>query len=263
MHLFFEIVKRSIQRQIHYRSAIFAGLVTNLFFGMLRAAVLVALYNGRSQVADISMQGAVTYTGLSQATIGVLSLFSWFLLMNSVYTGEVATDLLKPKSYYTFWLAQDAGRAVVELLLRSLPLMAVYALIYRITLPQSLLQGSGVIMALILAWLLSFSWRFLLNLASFWTPNAIGIARFGFIIAWFLSGFLMPLRYFPDWFVQLCNLTPFPSMINSIVEIYLGVAQGHQMLERLAVQIFWILALFGLGQLVLRLGIRRLVIQGG
>jgi ABC-type uncharacterized transport system permease subunit len=81
---------------------------------MLRAAVLVALYGGRSQVADISVQGAITYTGISQATIGILSLFNWYLLMNSVYTGEVATDLLKPISYYTFWLAQDGSSPNIE-----------------------------------------------------------------------------------------------------------------------------------------------------
>ena len=33
----------------------------------------------------------------------------------------------------------------------------------------------------------------------------------------------MPLRFFPEWFVKLCYLTPFPYTINVVVEVYLGL----------------------------------------
>ena len=46
MRLFWEIAKLSFQRQIAYRAATLAGLVTNFFFGLLRAALMVALYRG-------------------------------------------------------------------------------------------------------------------------------------------------------------------------------------------------------------------------
>ena len=49
--------------------------MTNFFFGLLRATVLVALYGARQEVAGISLAAAVTYTGLTQAMIGFLSLF--------------------------------------------------------------------------------------------------------------------------------------------------------------------------------------------
>jgi ABC-2 type transport system permease protein len=71
----------SIHRQIAYRAATLAGLATNFFFGLLRAAVIVALYGARQQVAGMSLQGAVTYTGIAQASIGFLALFSWYDLI--------------------------------------------------------------------------------------------------------------------------------------------------------------------------------------
>ena len=95
-----------------HRAATVAGLLTNVFFGFLRASVLIALYGPREEVADISIQGAITYTGLTQAIIAYLSIFGWFEIMNSVYSGEVGSDLLKPLGYFSFWLAQDIGRAV-------------------------------------------------------------------------------------------------------------------------------------------------------
>ena len=47
------------------RVANLAGLATNFFFGMLRASLMVALYNARAQVSGISLQQAITFTGLS------------------------------------------------------------------------------------------------------------------------------------------------------------------------------------------------------
>lgn len=263
MRLFWEISKLSFQRQIAYRAATLAGLATNFFFGLLRAALLVALYGQRTEVAGISVCGAVTYTGLTQAMIGFLSLFYWYDLMNTVYTGQVAADLLKPMGYYRFWLAQDLGRAIAQLVLRGLPMMIAYALLFGITTPNTINQWLALALALGLAWLISFSWRFLVNLAAFWIPNALGIGRFFFLLSYFLSGFLMPLRFFPAWFEQLCYLTPFPQVVNAVIEVYLGVLGGPELVRTLLGQALWAALLIGASQVVLRLGVRRLVILGG
>lgn len=263
MHLFWAITKRSFQRHLTYRAATLAGLATNLFFGLLRAAVLIALYNARPEVAGITIQEAITYTGLTQAIIAYISIFGWYDLMQSVYDGDVAVDLLKPMNYFAFWLAQDVGRAVINLLLRGLTIMLIYALIFNLTWPTAPVQWLALVSALVLALLVSFAWRFLVNLAAFWTPNARGVGRFAFGITWVLSGFYMPLRYFPDWFVTLCQLTPFPAMVNTVVEIYLGLLTGPALLYALLQQVLWLAILIIAGHWVLRAGLRRLVIQGG
>lgn len=263
MNLYWALAKLALQRQLTYRAATLAGLATNLFFGVLRVAVMSALYGARADVGGISLQGAITFTGISQALIALLGLFGWIELMNTVYSGDVASDLLKPLNYFLFWLAQDAGRALAILLMRGVPIMALYALLFDIAAPQTAEQWLALGMALILAWLVSFAWRFLVNLASFWTPNALGIARFAFGGALVVSGFVFPLRFFPDWFVRFCYLTPFPAMVNTVVEVYLGVVTGPALVQALLVQLAWAVILIGAGQLVLRAGVRQLVIQGG
>ena len=263
MRLFWELALRAFQRQLTYRAAVIAGLMTNFFFGILRVSVFTALYAGRPEMSNMTLQDAITYTALSQGLIGYLSLFNWYDLMNSVYNGSVASDLLKPMGYFRFWLAQDAGRAVAQLLLRGLPILFGYALFFELTIPRQPVQWMGLGLSLILAWLISFSWRFLLNLASFWMPDALGVGRLGFVIALFLSGFLLPLRFFPDWAARLMALTPFPHALNTIFEIYLGLAQGPAMWQALGYQALWALALVVLGHWTLQAGLRRLVILGG
>jgi ABC-2 type transport system permease protein len=263
VRLIWELTKLGFRRQLTYRAATLAGLATNFFFGILRAAVMIALFGAQEQVAGISIKAAVTYTGLTQAIIAQLSFFGWYEVMQSVYAGEIGSDLLKPINFFIYWMAQDLGRAVVSFFMRGLAIMALYAIFFDITTPSQPAQWLALFAAVILSWLVSYSWRFLINLASFWTPNAIGIIRFGFGLTWVFSGFIMPLRLFPEWFVRLCNSTPFPSMINTVTEVYLGVIEGPALVPTLLTQVIWTLVLILASQVVLRAGVRRLVIQGG
>jgi len=263
MRLFGELIKISFQRQMAYRAANLAGLATNLFFGLLRAAVLVALYGARTEVEGMSVTDAITYTGLTQARIAYLSRFGWYDLMQSVYSGAVAADLLKPLNYFRFWLARDMGRAAASLLMRGLTIMLVYALIFDITVPRGSVQWMALFWSMLLGLLVSFGWRFLINLASFWTPDARGVGRFAFGLMGVISGFFLPLRFFPEWFQTVCALTPFPSMVNTPIEVYLGLLDGGALLRMLLVQALWAVALAAAGQVILRLGVRKLVIQGG
>jgi len=189
MRVFWELTKLSFQRQLAYRSAHLAGLITNFFFGLLRAAVLLGLYGAREEVAGYSVAMAITFTGLSQAMIAHLSLFNWSDVMRSIYSGEIANDLLKPMGFFRYWLAQDVGRALAAFALRSVTIMLAYAVFFDITYPKELGSWVTLTIVLVLSWLVSFAWRFLVNLAAFWTPNAIGISRLFFGFSWILSGF--------------------------------------------------------------------------
>ncbi|MCI0520998.1 MAG: ABC-2 family transporter protein [Chloroflexi bacterium] len=263
MRLIRELVSLSFRRQITYRAAAFAGLATNFFFGILRAAVITALYGARGEVAGISLQAAVTYTGFTQAIIAYLSLFGWYEMMETVSSGDIASDLLKPMGLFQFWMARDLGRAAANLILRGVPLMAGYWLLYDITFPAGAAHWLAFLASLVLAWMVSFAWRFLVNLTAFWVSDAVGIGRLFFTLSWFLSGFVMPLRYLPDWFTALCNLTPFPHTINTVVETYLGILTPAQTAQALLMQAAWFVALAAAAHFVMRAGVRRLVVQGG
>jgi len=263
MELFWHLVKLSFKQQIAYRMALWAGLATNLFFGLLRAVLLIALYGGKGEVNGLTIGAAVNYVGLTQAMIAFLTIFGSMDLMNTIYTGAIGSDLLKPVSYFVFWMGRDFGKSLVNLVGRGVLFLLLFSLFYPIQVPGRLDQWLVLGLSLILAWLVSFAWRYLINLAAFWTPDARGSLRIGFTISQLLSGFIMPLRLLPDWFTTVAQFTPFPSMVNTSVEIYLGTLSGAQVWNAIWLQLAWFLARAGLAQLALRAGVRRLVIQGG
>ena len=115
------LARMAFQRQLAYRFANLSGLLTNGFFGLLRAYVLIALFGARhaGRVAGYSVQDAITYTGLTQALIAYIALWGWWDLMRSIRTGEVASDLSRPLDFFWYWCAQDFGRAAAQLLVRG------------------------------------------------------------------------------------------------------------------------------------------------
>ncbi len=263
MRTFLRILKLSIQQQTTYRTSLVAGLATNFFFGIFRAALVVALYAGQEEVNGMSLPGALTFVALGQALIAFLMIFGSYDLMATVYNGSIGSDLIRPVPLFSLWMAKDLGRSLVNLVMRGLLLVVVFALFYQILYPSSWIDWLWTLLSLMLGWMVSFAWRFLVNLAAFWTPDARGVGRAAFTFSQLFSGFLIPLRLYPDWFAQICRLTPFPSMLNTSVEVYLGMIGGAALWRAVGTQLVWFVLLALACHVTLRAGMRRLVIQGG
>ena len=200
---------------------------------------------------------------MTQALLSYIAIFGWWDLMRTIRSGEVASDLSRPFDFFWYWCAQDTGRAIAQLLLRGLPMMVLYALAYRIVLPPTGWHAAALLVSLVLALLISFGWRFLVSLSAFWTHDAVGVGRLAWTLGMFLSGFMMPIAFFPPWAAAAMRLTPFAGMINTSVEIYLGVVDVSGLAAALAFQAAWAVALIVVCRLVLSAAIGKLVIQGG
>ncbi len=265
MPALFALARSAFQRQFAYRAANLAGLITNLFFGLLRAAVVIALFDARggAPVAGYGLRESVTFMGVAQALIGWVALWGWWDLLRSVKTGEIANDLQRPVDFFWYWAAQDFGRAISQLLMRGIPLLLAFGLAYPIVWPADAGQATLLGISLGLAWFGSFAWRFMFSLVAFWTTDAMGVARIAIFVQMFLAGFFLPITFFPDAVGGIIRLLPFAGMVNTPIEIFVNVARGPDALAAVALQTFWAAALYLGARLVLAAGIRRLTILGG
>jgi ABC-2 type transport system permease protein len=105
--LFFRLVEMGVRRQLVYRTAMWAGLATNLFFGLIRAMVLTALYQGQDSVNGMGLAQAITYAAVAQATLAFLNIFGSWDVMRAVYDGAIAGDLMRPINFYWHWLGAN------------------------------------------------------------------------------------------------------------------------------------------------------------
>ena len=263
MRLYYEVALRSFRRWMAYRAATVSGVVTNSFFGCIRALIFIALYHARGAIAGYDLTDAVTFVALGQGMLMVLYLWGWWEVADSIKTGSVVTDLSRPYDYYAYWLARDMGRAVYHLLFRGVTSFVVIALIFGARLPASLGQWRLFALSLALAAVTSFAFRFIVNISAFWLLDVRGVGSAAAIAATLFSGFEVPLVYFPGWLLLVSNILPFRGMMQTPADIFLNHLTGAGALTAFAVQIVWGAALILAGRAMVIAATRKVVVQGG
>ncbi|HZU20488.1 MAG TPA: ABC-2 family transporter protein [Gaiellaceae bacterium] len=262
MRVDWEIAKRGWRRYAAYPWATAAGIFTNTIFGFIQAYVLLALYRHRSSVGGYDAADTVTYVWLAQALIMTVYVFGWQELAVRIRDGSIATDFARPVDPQRYWLAFDLGRAPYHFLCRGIPPFVLGAAVFTLhypTLPHALLFLVSVALAVVV----SFGFRFLYNASAFWLLDFRGVLTMALVVSLFFSGMIMPLQFFPHWLGTAARAMPFASIMQTPIDVYLGRHSGGVLALLVAEQLAWALVLLGLGQLVLRAGGRKLVIQGG
>ncbi len=263
MRLYLEIARRGYRRYAAYPAATWAGLFTNTVFGFMLAYILLALYREREVLGGYDATDAVTYVWLTQGLVATIFMWGWFELSLRIRTGDIAVDLSRPVDPLRYGLAFDLGRSLYHALFRGIPPFLLGALVFDLRLPTGLVTPIAFAVSVVLAVAVSYAFRFLYNLPAFWLLDYRGVGILAIVVASLFSGFVIPIAYFPDWLATIANVTPFPAMVRTPVEIFIGQTEGLAVLRALAGQLFWMAALLALGRLVLSAGTRRLVIQGG
>jgi ABC-2 type transport system permease protein len=265
MALYVMLARVGYRRYAAYPAAMAAGLFTNVFFGFLFAYVLLAVYEERDDIGGYSEADAITYVWLTQGLLSVVASFgpSWYELALRVRSGNVATDLQRPLDLQRLLLAQDVGRAGYQLLFRAVPPFLLGALLFEVVVPGELLQWLAFGLSVVLALVVSFGVRFLVNLMSFWLLDYRGPTMLAMVVSHLLSGLIIPLAFFPEPFNVIARVLPFASMLQLPVDVFVGAASGAEVVAVLALQAFWAFVLLGAGRAVLVGGTRRLVVQGG
>lgn len=246
------------RRHAAYWAAALGGAFTNTVFGVLRAYVLIALWQARPGLGGYDVATAVTYTFLTQAFIGPMQLFGGGLdLPERVRTGDVALDLVRPAPLQLWCLSEDLGRAAYLFLARGVPPTLVCALLFGVVAPHA---PAAFLASVVLGVTVSFAWRYIVALATCWVMDGRGLATLSMVLTTFLSGLMLPLTIFPGWFGALARALPWSAMAQVPADVYLGTAEPAR---ALAFQAMWAAVLLALGALMTRAARRKVVIQGG
>ena len=176
MRLYAELAKRSFRRWSTYRAATVAGIFTNSVFGFIRASVLLAVLRSNPGAGGLDAVGGRSPTASSprrcSRSADVFGGDQEIALR--VRTGDVVGDLYRPVDFQAWWLASDLGRAAFQLSGRGVPIMLVGALTYGIEAPADVGAGALFVVSLLLAVIVGFALKFLVNLSSFWLLDIRG-----------------------------------------------------------------------------------------
>ncbi|MEA5602402.1 ABC transporter permease [Nostoc sp. UHCC 0252] len=257
---------------LQYRTAALAGVVTQLFWGFVKVMVLQAFFTHATSAQPITFPQAVGYVWLGQAFL--MAIVPWGGdrdIQELIRTGAVGYDLLRPTDLYNFWFTRALALRITPLILRAIPLLSVTIFIFplvgldewSLSFPPSFASFVAFLVSFFGAILLSSALTMLLTVSMMWTISGEGINSILPTLIIIFSGMIVPLPLFPEWSKPFLNALPFSGLIDKPFRLFTGNLQPNALFNVLLHQTFWIVCIIILGRVLVKYGIRKLVIQGG
>lgn len=261
--LYAAVAAGGFRRYATYRAATLAGVFTNTVFGVVLVYTYLALWDERPHLGGYDQAQAVTYVWLGQCLYATLAIQGGGFekdLMDRIRTGDIAVDLYRPADLQLWWLASDFGRALFQLIGRGVIPFAFGALFFPMALPTDVTSWLALLVALLLAIVVSFGIRYLAALSVFWLLDGTGINQAMMILGIFCSGMVLPLNAFPGGLGTFVQALPWAAQLQMPADVLMGKTDP---LHAYAFQATWAVVLLAAGRLMQSAATRRVVVQGG
>ena len=172
-----------------------------------------------------------------------------FRVSDEVRYGNSVVLFLRPIKYFFYHLSIEIGHRSVAVLLHMLPTLAFAIIFLGFRFYGAVYTSLGILSAL-LGISIAFIWSFLFGLTSYWTHSYKGTYKIKDGIEWIFAGSFIPIIFFPEFLRKFLMMTPLPYMDFIPPMIFLGKYTVIESLGYMAVQVFWIAALYTLWRLL-------------
>lgn len=252
---------------LQYRAAAWAGIFTQFAWGFLEILMFKAFYEVNPTAFPMDFTSLVSYVWLQQALLALYMIWFWENdIFESIQTGNVAYELVRPISVYNMWFARSIATRISKTVLRALPILVVAFFLpkpFNLSLPSSFSHFMLFLITMVLALFVIIALNMIIYFLSFFTINSFGMRMVFQSLGDLLSGSVIPLPFFPPTIGAVASLLPFAAIQNVPFRIYSGDLTGDKLITSLSLQVFWVISLILCGKLLEKRVINHVVIQGG
>jgi len=228
----------------------------------------VLIYSGDMQkvLNGFSLPGIITYLIImdifGSLIYGLRS--SGFTFSGMIKSGTLGPALLKPQSLnmhvYFRNLADGITSTVPQMILVIcvMPFVAGF-LVWDL----SLINSVSVMLFLAVGTVSTHLLCSLLGYMAFWLEEANAVSWSFMVLFNILTGFFLPLDFFPDRILRVLEMLPFASWGYIQTKLYIGFYSLNEQILLFVIQILWVFALLLINKAVWKKGIKKYSAVGG
>ena len=258
-----QFIRVGFVNTLAYRLRYYTGIVTYFIYVTVYYFIWKAIYEHRVSIEDFNFSQILTYMA-----VGWIIRSFYFNnvdqdMANQVLEGKLAMDLIKPVNIQFMYIAQAFGECLFRAGMLSLPTALVLMLVYPLRRPAGLSHFLAFLASVLLSFFIVAALNFAVGTLAVRLKSIIGLLRAKYFLLELFSGLLLPISFFPGVLQKMLKLLPFEYISYIPVELYLGKINGWAIATSLALQLFWVVALFLIGDAMWRWSSRKITIQGG
>jgi len=261
--IYAEFIRVGFVNTLAYRLRYYTGIVTYFIYVTVYYFIWKAIYVHSSSIGGFDFSHILTYIA-----VGWIIRSFYFNnvdqdMANQVIEGKLAMDLIKPVNIQFMYVAQAFGECLFRAGMLSLPSAVVLMLIYPLRRPASLPHFLAFLVSVLFSFFLVAAINFAVGTLAVRLKSILGLLRAKYFLLELFSGLLLPISFFPQVFQKLFNFLPFQYISYIPVLLYLGKINGRSIAGALALQLFWVVVLFAIGDAMWKWSSRKITIQGG
>ena len=218
-----QTIKISIIKYTAYRLNFFLQIIgPALVFLFIKYNLWVAIFDstGTETIKGYTLSAMLTYHVWAFIVSQLAQGHTALNLALDIRMGRISTYLIYPFNFWEFHTASFLGFQMIQLC------VTVFAIIFFSivgVLPSTdimtLLNGIGVCLFVSLFW---FSLQYLTGVMAFWLEETWILRVMLQMVTVFLSGAIIPLELYPDFFREILMYTPFPYLTYYPIKVFMG-----------------------------------------
>lgn len=241
---------------------------TNLFSTGLTYAVLLATFCGVYRIIpmhelgrpDLQWQHLLWYFAMAEIII-VSVQGNERDLARLIMDGQLISLAQRPGQILVMVLARSFGLILAKISVLMLMAMTLLPLVLHMAWPLSLLHTLCLLPTMICAAIIFLLLGYMTSMLEVFGPYS---RPFGWIlnkIIFTCGGLLFPILFYPPLVRHLVQFTPAPSIVFATGQFMLHPT-GHDLIQMMMLQIFWLLLLLGLALLAQRKMLHHILTHG-
>jgi ABC-2 type transport system permease protein len=251
----------NFQNVFEYRSRSFVWFVIGLIGPLVMILFWYAASNSNSDLQFSTI--ASYYLLLIPISITLTSHVEEKVSNEDIKDGELTHYLMRPFSYYWFNYFEEVpyrllqgfyGIVIVGILLYFFP--------YLLTIKQNPFSLLLAICIFILGYALSFTFKMIVGLVTFWVTDIGGFIQFEDMLFFIFAGYMMPLYLLPTQMQHIAQFLPFAYMIYYPVQAVQGALSVDQLFWTMFLQVCWLLGLVYIYSVLWHNGLKKFTATG-
>lgn len=256
------IAKISFQEILAFRIDILSILLSTFIVILLSYSLWSTIYSGDKSLNGFDLRGIINYALIASLLNSTLNTPRRVPanISREIRTGQIATKLIKPVSYYELNFWHCFGRGIYFFIIITLPLTIISYFFFGLTPPTSFYNGILFILSALMGFVIEVGISLLLSGIIFKTINMDGVLRVNVFLSYLFSGRLIPLAFFPNWLRCIADFLPYRCTVSVPIDIYLG---KENIFKMLSIQCVWIIILLVLSNFLFKNAYKRMEVMGG
>lgn len=245
-----------------YQLWFWAGLVMNVISITILYFFWNAIYDNSAVISGLAREQTINYILLAFFFMPLVSNDLVWEFGSNLREGLMIHHLLRPVNFQAMNYAQQLGVLVTRLAFQ-IPIVVLAIFLFGLKFPIDFSTWMAFIISALLGFTVMFFFNWLLACMTFYTTEIWGLGVLIEGMTFFLSGALVPLAMMPEWMRGIVLSVPFAQALAVPVGLLSGITPLADAPRIWLIQILWIIGMWIFSNLVFRVAVRKITVQGG